>query len=109
MELASYVIRQRRKHKDRLAYSDKRLEDFLAAMQASPNGVVLMDADDRIEWFNQTAAEHFGLDARRDAEQQRSGQQLSGNWLDHIRAAGKVRGAGTMVPLRPPSCGPDYA
>ena len=28
-----------------------------------------MDADDRIEWFNQTAAEHFGLDARRDAEQ----------------------------------------
>ena len=69
MELASYVIRQRRKHKDRLAYSDKRLEDFLAAMQASPNGVVLMDAEDRIEWFNQTAAEHFGLDARRDAEQ----------------------------------------
>jgi len=69
MELASYVIRQRRKQKDRLAYSDKRLEDFLAAMQASPNGVVLMDADDRIEWFNQTAAEHFGLDARRDAEQ----------------------------------------
>jgi len=69
MELASHVIRQRRKYKDRLAYSDKRLEDFLAAMQASPNGVVLMDADDRIEWFNQTAAEHFGLDARRDAEQ----------------------------------------
>lgn len=69
MELASYVIRQRRRHKDRLAYSDKRLEDFLAAMQASPNGVVLMDADDRIEWFNQTAAQHFGLDARRDAQQ----------------------------------------
>ena len=69
MELASYVIRQRRKHKDRLAYSDKRLEDFLAAMQASPNGVVLMDADDRMEWFNQTAAQHFGLDARRDAQQ----------------------------------------
>ena len=69
MELASYVIRQRRKHKDRLAHSDKRLEDFLAAMQASPNGVVLMDADDRMEWFNQTAAQHFGLDARRDAQQ----------------------------------------
>jgi len=69
MELASYVIRQRRKQKDRLAHSDKRLEDFLAAMQASPNGVVLMDADHRIEWFNQTAAEHFELDARRDAEQ----------------------------------------
>lgn len=69
MELASYVIRQRRKHKDRLAHSDKRLQDFLAAMQASPNGVVLLDADDRIEWFNQTAAEHFDFDPRRDAQQ----------------------------------------
>jgi two-component system phosphate regulon sensor histidine kinase PhoR len=46
--------------------SDSRLEDFLAALQASPNGVVLLDSDTRIEWFNQTAAEHFGFDARRD-------------------------------------------
>jgi two-component system phosphate regulon sensor histidine kinase PhoR len=46
--------------------SDNRLEDFLAALQASPNGVVLLDSDARIEWFNQTAVEHFGFDARRD-------------------------------------------
>jgi two-component system phosphate regulon sensor histidine kinase PhoR len=46
--------------------SDSRLEDFLAALQASPNGVVLLDSDARIEWFNQTAAEHFGFDVRRD-------------------------------------------
>lgn len=46
--------------------SDNRLKDFLAALQASPNGVVLLDSDTRIEWFNQTAAEHFGFDARRD-------------------------------------------
>ncbi|MFM2050923.1 MAG: hypothetical protein RL682_1414 [Pseudomonadota bacterium] len=46
--------------------SDTRLHDFLAALQASPNGVVLLDADSRIEWFNQTAASHFGFDARRD-------------------------------------------
>ena len=46
--------------------SDKRLTDFLAALQASPNGVVLLDADVRIEWFNQTAALHFGFDAQRD-------------------------------------------
>jgi two-component system phosphate regulon sensor histidine kinase PhoR len=43
--------------------SDNRLEDFLAALQASPNGVVLLDSDARIEWFNQTAVEHFGFDA----------------------------------------------
>lgn len=46
--------------------SDNRLEDFLAALQASPNGVVLLDADGRIEWFNQTAAGHFGFDPQRD-------------------------------------------
>lgn len=46
--------------------SDNRLKDFLAALQASPNGVVLLDAEARIEWFNQTAASHFGFDAQRD-------------------------------------------
>jgi two-component system phosphate regulon sensor histidine kinase PhoR len=46
--------------------SDNRLEDFLAALQASPNGVVLLDENARIEWFNQTAAEHFGFDSTRD-------------------------------------------
>lgn len=46
--------------------SEARLQDFLEALQASPNGVVLLDADNRIEWFNQTAADHFGFDAKRD-------------------------------------------
>ena len=49
-----------------LADSDSRLQEFLAALQASPNGVVLLDREARIEWFNQTAADHFGLDAKRD-------------------------------------------
>jgi len=38
----------------------------LAALQAPPNGVVRLDAQGRIEWFNQIAGEHFGFDARRD-------------------------------------------
>ena len=46
--------------------SENRLQDFLAGLQASPNGVVMLDAEGRIEWFNQTAAGHFGFDARRD-------------------------------------------
>ncbi len=46
-----------------------RLQDFLSALQASPNGVILLDAQNRIEWCNQTAAAHFGLDARRDVAQ----------------------------------------
>jgi two-component system phosphate regulon sensor histidine kinase PhoR len=49
--------------------SQDRLNDFLGALQASPNGVVLLDAQGRIEWFNHTASQHFGLDARRDLQQ----------------------------------------
>lgn len=46
--------------------SQSRLKDFLAAFQASPNGVVLLDSQGQIEWFNQMASTHFGLDAQRD-------------------------------------------
>ena len=46
--------------------SQARLDEFLAAMQASPSGVVLLDAQGRIEWCNQMATQHFGFDAQRD-------------------------------------------
>ncbi|QDL54349.1 phosphate regulon sensor histidine kinase PhoR [Rhodoferax aquaticus] len=60
-------IRRLMRARDRLAIeSEGRLQDILAALQASPNGVVLLDSEWRIEWFNQTAADHFGFDARRD-------------------------------------------
>jgi two-component system phosphate regulon sensor histidine kinase PhoR len=60
-------VRKLVRSRDRvLAESDQRLQEFLAALQASPNGVVLLDRDGRIEWFNQMAAGHFGLDDRRD-------------------------------------------
>ena len=60
-------VRKLLRVRQRLAQeSDLRLQEFLAAIQASPNGVVLLDAQGRIEWFNQTAAIHFGFDADRD-------------------------------------------
>ena len=46
-----------------------RLDEFLAAMQASPSGVVLLDAQGRIEWSNRMATAHFGFDAQRDVMQ----------------------------------------
>lgn len=49
--------------------SDARLEDFLAAIQASPNGVVLLDAETRIEWCNLTAGNHLGIDPQSDLGQ----------------------------------------
>ncbi|HMC15667.1 MAG TPA: phosphate regulon sensor histidine kinase PhoR, partial [Albitalea sp.] len=46
-----------------------RLDQFLSAIEASPNGVLLLDANDQIEWCNSVAADHFGLDPQRDRRQ----------------------------------------
>jgi len=45
------------------------LTQFVAAMEASPNGVLLLDSNDQIEWCNSRAADHFGLDPERDRRQ----------------------------------------
>ncbi|TXT38247.1 MAG: two-component system OmpR family phosphate regulon sensor histidine kinase PhoR, partial [Comamonadaceae bacterium] len=46
-----------------------RLQDFLSALQVSPNGVMMLDGESHIEWCNQTSATHFGLDVQRDLDQ----------------------------------------
>ncbi|AJW99998.1 phosphate regulon sensor histidine kinase PhoR [Burkholderia gladioli] len=42
---------------------------FIQAIQASPNGVAMLDDHDQIEWCNAIAELHFGLDAKRDLRQ----------------------------------------
>lgn len=49
--------------------AERRLEAFLDAIRGSPNGVVLLDPQGRIEWCNQTASLHLGLDPVRDLQQ----------------------------------------
>ena len=49
--------------------SDIRLQEILAALQASPNGVTLLDAQGRIEWCNHMAQSHLGFEGQRDALQ----------------------------------------
>ena len=60
------VIRLQRAQEKLNEQSVQRLNDFLSAIQASPNGVMLLDAELRIEWCNQTAAQHLGIDMERD-------------------------------------------
>lgn len=42
---------------------------FIEAFQASPNGIVMLDDQDQIEWCNDIAAQFLGIDLKRDALQ----------------------------------------
>ncbi|MGJ7491294.1 phosphate regulon sensor histidine kinase PhoR [Variovorax sp. ZT4R33] len=68
-ELAERVRKLLREREQQTRQAEDRLQEFLAAIQASPNGVVLLDEQGRIEWCNQTAATQFGIDAERDLAQ----------------------------------------
>jgi len=65
-----YRIERSVRLRDRAAAQERdRLTQFLSAIEASPNGVMLLDARDQIEWCNSLAADHFGLDPQRDRRQ----------------------------------------
>ncbi len=68
-EAADRIRRLLKNRDQQYLESQARLDEFLAAMQASPSGVVLLDSQERIEWCNQMAAVHFGFDAQRDVMQ----------------------------------------
>ena len=68
-ELAERIRKLLRERDLQIRQSHDRLQEFLAAIQASPNGVVLIDEQGRIEWCNQTAAQQFGIDPKRDLQQ----------------------------------------
>ena len=68
-EAADRVRRLLKNRDQHYRESQARLDEFLAAIQASPSGVVLLDAQGRIEWCNQMATQHFGFDAQRDVLQ----------------------------------------
>ncbi len=68
-EAADRARRLLRNQQAEVRSSESRLQEILAALQASPNGVVLLDAQGRIEWCNQIAATQFGFDAERDVLQ----------------------------------------
>jgi two-component system phosphate regulon sensor histidine kinase PhoR len=65
-DVADRCRRYFRLRDQQLLTSENRLKAFLSAIQASPNGVVLLDTHGHIEWCNQTAAGHFGFDPQRD-------------------------------------------
>ena len=66
LDRARKLLRDRERS---IATGEQRLKDFLSAIQASPNGVLMLDANAQIEWCNQTAATHLGIHPERDVMQ----------------------------------------
>jgi len=66
LDRARKLLRDRERS---ISAGEQRLKDFLSAIQASPNGVLMLDANAQIEWCNQTAATHLGIHPERDVMQ----------------------------------------
>ncbi len=64
-----------------------RLTQFLSAIEASPNGVMLLDDSDQIEWCNSLAADHFGLDPLRDRRQRVTNLLRTPAFVAYLQAA----------------------
>ncbi len=48
---------------------EKQHDRFIEAFQASPNGILMLDDEDQIEWCNEIAERFFGLNFKRDVLQ----------------------------------------
>lgn len=70
-----------------IAEEQRRRLQFLSGIEASPNGVLLLDISDQIEWCNSIAAEHFGLDRGRDMRQRITNLVRSPAFVAYLQAA----------------------
>ena len=61
-----HLLRRQRRSESRLTAT---LQDFRRAGMAMPDGLVIVDGTNQIEWCNPKAELHFGLDAQRDVGQ----------------------------------------
>ncbi|MEF7614538.1 phosphate regulon sensor histidine kinase PhoR [Aquincola sp. MAHUQ-54] len=85
-EIGYRVERLMRARERALEQERGRLEQFLSGIEASPNGVLMLDAHDQIDWCNSVAADHFGLDPVRDRRQRVTNLIRSPAFVNHLQA-----------------------
>lgn len=83
-ELGYRVERALRLREQALARERLQLQQFLSAIEASPNGVLMLDAQEQIQWCNRVAADHFGLDPQRDLQQRITNLVRSPAFVDYL-------------------------
>ncbi|WP_114638628.1 phosphate regulon sensor histidine kinase PhoR [Polynucleobacter necessarius] len=55
--------------KQKLRQIEQQHDHFIEAFQASPNGIVMLNENDQIEWCNNIAEDFFGINFKRDVLQ----------------------------------------
>ncbi|MEY2686106.1 MAG: histidine kinase [Pseudomonadota bacterium] len=74
-----------RERERRVEQEGRRLAQFLSAIEASPNGVLLLDANDHILWCSRVAAGHFALDPQRDLGQRVTNLVRAPTFVAHLQ------------------------
>ena len=90
-EVAHGVRRLLLQRDAQIAHERARLQDFLSAIEASPNGVMLLDQTDHISWISPASAEHFGLHPQRDLAQRVTNLVRQPAFVQYL-SAGDFRG-----------------
>jgi two-component system, OmpR family, phosphate regulon sensor histidine kinase PhoR len=81
-----YRIERALRNKDKVVSEEQsRLKQFLAGIEASPNGVMLLDGD-QIAWCNSQAADHFGIDPERDRLQRVTNLIRDPEFVNYLQA-----------------------
>ncbi|MCV2366027.1 phosphate regulon sensor histidine kinase PhoR [Paucibacter sp. DJ1R-11] len=109
-DLAYLIERALRKRDRAIAQERLQLQQFLSAIEASPNGVLMLDAHDHMTWCNRMAADHFALDPQRDLQQRITNLVRYPSFVSYLQAGrfneplllASSRGPGTLsVIVRP--------
>jgi two-component system phosphate regulon sensor histidine kinase PhoR len=98
-ELLSALHRHEREAARNTHALSEALVRFRRAAQALPDGVVILDADNRIEWCNDTAAAHLGLDPRSDLGQPIANLVREPAFVEYLAAPEPSTPAPILVPL----------
>ena len=77
------AVRERDRH---ILWNRQQLLDFLSAIEASPNGVLMLDANEQIVWCNHLSATHFALDPERDLRQRITNLVRSPAFVSYLQA-----------------------
>lgn len=100
-EMGYRVERALRTRDGDLQAERQRIGQFLSAIEASPNGVVMLDGQGTLQWCNSTAADHLGLDPVRDLRQPLTNLVRSPDFVAHLQSRNHDDPVQFAMPGRP--------